>query len=157
MIGRHKSLLALSSVVAIAVALALPAFSYLPEFTSVAGKGPVMDHWDFSAPVLWHINTQTQGNIANADQRPLEKVIQDSFQTWLSAPNAALNVTEGAVDTSPTPMVGSDGTNLICFVCKPPNGFTGAETLAITITTTDGNGRITDADIAFNPCTAFAT
>jgi hypothetical protein len=155
MISPRKGWFAFIAIIGMALLLAAPAFSYLHELSGSSAT-PVRDHWNFSAgAVQWQVNTQTQSNIANTNQRSVEQVMQDSFQTWISAPNAALNITEGAKTVLAT--VGSDGINLVCFVCKPPNGFTDANTLAITITSTDNTGRIMDADISFNPAVNFTT
>src|SRR5438067_9873101 len=97
--SRNRSLLALSAVAVIAIALALPAFSYLPELTK-STQTPV--HWDSNAAPVWRINTTTQSNIANTNQRSVEQVIQDSFQTWVGAPNTTLKVSEGATTTQTT-------------------------------------------------------
>ena len=154
-ISRTRSWLALSAVAVIAILLVLPAFSYLPELTK-STQTPL--HWDFAtvAPV-WRINTSTQSNVANTGQRSVEQVIQDSFSTWVSAPNTSLQVTEAATTTTQTTVSANDHVNLICFVCQPPDAFTNGDTLALTITAEDATGRIGDADISFNPCTAFAT
>src|SRR5438874_7226373 len=137
--SRTRSCLALFAVAAIAILLSLPAFSYLPELTK-STQTPL--HWDFAtAAPVWQINTSTQSNVANTGQRSVEAVIQDSFSTWVSAPNAVLQISEGATTTQTT-VSASDHVNLICFVCQPPDTFTNGDTLALTITAEDATGRI---------------
>jgi len=161
------------TLVVLAVVAVLPAFSGLTQFTNPAGGGtPSPDHWDFTAfPVVWQINPATGSNITG--NRAVTDVITASFNTWLSAPNLALQVSRGGdlSDTGAGFNPNSSGnTNLVCFVCS--GDFSqDSSTLAVTISTTedrpntaDGHGgrsrfvgQILDADILFNPSVQFST
>jgi len=162
----RRALCGFFSLAAIAVLLsAAPAFSYLPDFT---GQQP--DHWDFAAfPVTWNLNPAKGNNISGSTS--VASVMQTAFNTWLSAPNTALNVSRGA-DVSTTSETSSpSNVNLICFVCTDGDFSKDANTLAVTITTTsdrvgesDGHGGTTrfvgqliKADIVFNPSSTFTT
>jgi matrixin/carboxypeptidase family protein len=150
-------------LLASAVILALPAFSYLPELTGTGS--PQNNHWDFSAfQVQWNLNTTTTG-AKIVGTRTVQQVIQASFATWIAAPNASLQVTQGANSTVTDENASPSNVNLICFICTGA-GFTAKDgTLAVTITTTadtvgqaDGHGgnaqfvgQIIKSDIIFNP------
>jgi hypothetical protein len=151
------------SVVALAVATVLiaarPAFSHLADRTA-AGGVVARDRWA-AQPVRWTLNPQTSANIQDTLTRSVGIVIQSSFDTWTSAPDAALSLSRQP-DTSQTSF-GNDGVNLICFVCNDPQRavFSGSETLAVTLTTTSTSagsvGQLLDADILFNPAVNFST
>src|SRR5438045_2180754 len=117
----------LTSIAAI-LFMARPASPYLQQIQGSAAA-PVNLRWDFSAfPVQWNLNPGTSSAKISGDRSPAD-VITASFQTWLSAPNIALNVSRGP-DTNNSP--GVDGVNLICFVCT--GAFTKAcQTLAVTV------------------------
>jgi hypothetical protein len=154
---------------AIALLVARPAFSFLPDYTA---PGPQTDHWDFTAfPVTWQINPTTGGSVTGSTS--VTQVIQASFATWQAAPNAALQVSQGPNTTSTSPGFNQNATNninLVCFVC---NGDFSKDvtTLAVTMTTTSGGpggpdghggtqrvtGQLLDADILFNPSVSFTT
>lgn len=129
---------------------ALPAASYLHNRT-----GTALDHWT-SQPISYMINPAHGSNISGG--RSVQDVVVASFQTWAAAPNTALSFQRLPDTTRHAP--GDDGFNLICFDCKI-DSFKDASTLALTITSTvtDGPnaGQITDADMLFNPNTAFNT
>jgi hypothetical protein len=146
-----------------ALVLAIPALSYLNEYT---GQNP--DHWDFAAfPVTYSINPNVGSNV-HGGSAAATAAIQASFNTWNSAPNAAVNVTFGG-NTSASSK-GNDGINLICFVCT--GDFSkDSTTLAVTWTTiadapgedtkhgTNSTfaGQIFDADVLFNPTVQWST
>lgn len=169
---RTRAVLTLGALACLAVLLAAPAASWLPQFTAPASGGtPQPDRWDLSAfPLQWNLNPATGSNITGS--RAVADVIQASFNTWTSAPNTALSISRGP-DSSATgagfTATGSN-TNLICFVCQ--GDFSkDAQTLAVTITTIENSpgspdghggrskfvGQILDADILFNPATQFNT
>lgn len=148
---------------AMVLAIAIPAFAYLFDFSG-SSSGPVMDRWDQSAfPIVWTLNPTTGSNISGS---PVAGAIQASFNAWTSAPNTSLFVTRGADTTQTT--FGADGVNLVCFVCQ--GDFSkDSSTLAVTFTTTANagqndlhggtakfNGQIVDADILFNPSVKFS-
>jgi hypothetical protein len=172
---RQRTLLVAAALALIALASisVRPAFSGLAQFTNPAGGGAAApDHWDFTAfTVVWQLNPATGSNISGG--RSVGEVMQTSFDTWLAAPNAVLQVSRGADlgDTSAgfNPSSTSN-TNLVCFVCS--GDFSkDSSTLAVTITTTedrpntaDGHGgrsrfvgQLLDADILFNPGVQFST
>jgi hypothetical protein len=146
---------------------ARPAFSWLPQFTNSSNN---VDRWDFTAfPVTWSLNSSTGSNVQG--NRDVHTVIAASFGTWLNAPNAALNVTEGAPSTVALEEQSPSSVNLICFVCTDADFTKDNTTLAVTITTTadrtgesDGHGgtsrfagQILKADIIFNPNVPYST
>ncbi len=141
------------------------ASSHLNSVTLIGGTVQA-DHWPQSAQTVWNINPAHGANVAGA--RPVEDIIQASFDTWMSAPNTSLNVVRGTDSVATT--FGMDGTNLICFVCHG-DFDSEPETLAVTMTTVatqagvpDGHGgsvqfagQILDADIIFNSTQNFTT
>lgn len=163
--NRAWSWMAAIAVACCALYLATPAHSYLGEITGSHAQLK----WNFAPggfAVQWQLNPSTGSNISGG--RAVANVIQSSFNTWTTAPNASILVTRGA-DSSNT-ATANDGVNLICFVCK--GDFSkDAETLAVTFTTdqdaagqsddhggtTAFAGELIDADILFNPNTKFAT
>lgn len=164
------SAIVLVLLITLALLVSLPALSYLPEFTTGSAGGPQSDHWNFAAfPVTWNINPNTGSNIKVTT--PVTDVIQASFNTWLSAPNAALQVTRGADSAVSSESASTSSINLICFVCTDADFTKDTTTLAVTITTTsdvigenDGHGgkttyvgQIIKADILFNPSSQFST
>ncbi len=160
--------LALLSAALLCVA---PAFSHLPQYSVPNGGGaPVMDHWDMTSPVMWQLNPNTGSNITGGGT--VGNIMDASFGTWSSAPNAALRVARGADTSNTSPGFdpnSSRNINLVCFVCTG-DFSSDAETLAVTITTmqdragaSDGHGgtthfagQIVDADILFNPNSQFS-
>ena len=154
-------------VLALGLFAVSPAFSWLPQFT---GSSSNVDRWDFTAfPVTWNVNPSTGANIQGS--RDVHAVIAASFQTWTSAPNTALNVSEGAPSAVGSAEHSPSSVNLICFVCADTDFTKDATTLAVTITTTadragesDGHGgnshfagQIVKADIIFNPSVQYST
>jgi len=164
---RPRNLSALLVLVTI-VLCALPAISHLAGYSKSNTGVPVRNHWPAGFPIQWNLNPKTGNNIQGS--RNAVQVIQASFQTWLQAPNAALNASRGPDDPSVTSGSNSPGKeNVICFVCSAD--FGGDETLAITFSrivsaagASDGHGGITQfpgqiikADIFFNPKVNFTT
>ena len=152
-------------VLASTVIFILPAFSFLPLLTS---SKP--DHWSLTAfSVQWNLNPSIKGAKVSGD-RSVAEVMQTSFDTWISAPNTDLSITRGPDSNANKESSAPSNDNLICFICTDVS-FGGAETLAITVTTTadsagesDGHGgtsqfagQIIRADIAFNPMVQFDT
>jgi len=148
--------------------VAVPAWSHLAEYVHPSNGGPPQrSRWSLSAfHVTWSLNPKTGSNIQGS--RSVADVIQGSFNTWTGAPNTALSVSR-AGDNSLT-SAAFDGVNLICFACT--GDFSSeSETLAVTITTAalgpgENNkhggvssfaGQILDADVLFNPTTAYNT
>jgi Matrixin len=148
-----------------------PASSYLAQIEPGATTPGI--HWDSSFfPIVWNFNPQTLNSNITGDRDKLV-VIQASFQTWTSAPNLSLQVSQGG-DTG-TALPGCDGQNVISFSCPASNAACDfskdSSTLAVTITTTSnvagqrdcrGNptkfvGQILDADTLFNPNVSFTT
>lgn len=162
---REVSVLAMIGLIASAgLFLATPAFSYLPQLTASH-----VDQWSLSAfPIQWNLNSSVGSNVTGSGG--VQKVISNSFATWIAAPNANLPVTQGPNSSVSSESTSPSNINLICFVCKDVQ-FGGTETLAETITTTadaagqsDGHGGSTQfpgqlikADIAFNPSDQFDT
>ena len=149
------------------VFIAVPAFSWLPQFT---GSSSNIDRWDFNSfPVTWNLNSATKTNITG--NRNVHDVIATSFATWKGAPNAALAISEGNISTVGSEEQSPSNINLICFVCADADFSQDTSTLAVTITTTadragesDGHGGTTNfagqllkADILFNPNVTFTT
>lgn len=157
------------AVSAVALSLALPAFSYLSELTRSGGT-VVPDHWDFkSFPVTWNLNPATGSNITGSQN--VANVMQAAFNTWTTSPNATLLVTRGADSSVTAESSSPSNINLICFVCADADFNKDSEALAVTITTTanmagesDGHGGMTQfagqivkADIFFNQKTPYST
>jgi len=145
-----------------------PAFAWLPELTGTGSPAP--DRWNFNSfPVTWNLNPKTGNNVQGS--RSVHDLIAASFATWQAAPNAALNVAEGATTDVSSESSSPAGINLICFVCTDADFAKDTTTLAVTITTTadaagqhDGHGgvaafagQILKADIIFNPSVQFTT
>ncbi len=165
-----KMLLAIAGLLG-AVLAPLPTYSYLLNLTVPMGGGaPQPDRWDFSSfPVVWNINPSHGSNIQGS--RSVVDVIQASFNTWISAPNATLRVSRGADSSISSENASPSNVNLICFVCSDADFTKDAQTLAVTITTAadargepDGHGGTTrfagqliKADIIFNPQTQYTT
>jgi Matrixin len=146
----------LALLVAVTVALTVPAFSYLQQFTMVNGQNQLVTSgqpgfacatiygqncnvWDFTAfPVKWNLNPATGSNITGSTS--VHDIIANSFATWTTAPNARLagTVTEGPTSSVSDAMATPPGTNLICFVCNGTDQtiFSDTSTLAVTLTTT---------------------
>lgn len=176
---RRQSALLLAAAMALlagALLLSAPAFSYLPELTGLPNfKGtPQADKWDFSAsgfPVQWNLNPLVNSNVQGTT--PVATVIANSFSTWLNAPNAALSgkIARGADSSSSSEANSPSNVNLICFVCTDVDFTKDPGTLAVTITTTataigQSNGRggttnfvgqIIKSDISFSPSTTWNT
>ena len=146
-----------------AMILALPAFSYLPELTGTGS--PQNNRWSFSAfQVQWNLNSSTTG-AKIFGTRTVQQVIQASFATWIAAPNASIQLTQGANSPVTDENASPSNINLICFICTGAGFTTNDGTLAVTITTTadtvgqaDGHGgtaqfvgQIIKSDIIFNP------
>lgn len=153
--------------VLVASLLAAPAFSYVPMFTRMANGGTQASHWDFGDfPVNWTINTEINDQIRG--NRSATSVIATAFNTWTSAPNAAIQIGTGGETADTTE--GFDGMNLVCFICQG-DFASHEETLAVTITTISDRpgedtkhgttstfaGQIIDSDILFNPSVLFTT
>jgi len=168
---RRRPLLvfALLTLAAGVLLLGTPAFSYLPDFTT---PGPQMDHWDFGAfPVTWNLNPSAGSNLDTSSGRTVADVMQASFNTWTSAPNAVVSVTRGADTTVSAESSSPSNINLICFVCSDTDFTKDSETLAVTISTTANAvgqstghggsatyvGQIIKADILFNPNSNLTT
>jgi Matrixin len=158
----------MAAVLTTAGLLVLPAHTYVFNYTVPStGGDPQLDHWDFTAfPVVWNLNPSSGTNISGS--RSITQVMEASFATWESAPNAAINASRGT-DSALTALDNS-GTNLICFTCSHSN-FSDASTLALTITfvadrtglsdfhggTSKFVGQMLKAAIFFNPNVAFST
>ena len=164
-LNRSRGWIAAVILAGFALYLAMPAHSYLGEVTG----SDAQVKWNFapgSFAVQWSLNPGKESNITGG--RSLTDLVQSSFNTWTTAPNALVLVTRGVDSTKSA--AADDGVNLICFVCS--GDFSkDAETLAVTFTTaqdaagqSDGHGGTTafageliDADILFNPNTKYAT
>ena len=158
-------LMCAASVVVIA------AFSFTPEFTTPAGGGtPQMDHWSTASfAIQWNVNPTVGSNVTGSGSA--QTIIDDSFATWVGAPNTSLPATAGQNSSTTSESNSLHSENLICFVCSDVTFGGGTETLAETITTTvDGPGQddfhsgatqfagqIIKADIVFNPAVQFDT
>ncbi|HZQ93354.1 MAG TPA: matrixin family metalloprotease [Terriglobales bacterium] len=169
--GQRQAAAALLCLLVAGVLLVRPASSTIPAL-SPNGNTPAADRWDFTAfPVTWSLNPAANGNVPGASALP--GLIQTAFNTWTSAPNAALAVGRGPNSSATSggfDPQSSSNINLICFVCQ--GDFSkDAETLAVTITTIENSpggpdghggrtrfvGQILDADILFNPNDQFST
>ena len=144
---------------------AAPAHSYLPQFTASNAQ-----KWSTSSFLIqWNINPSIGSNVSGSV--PVTTVINNSFATWLGAPNTALSATQGASSSVTSESSSPNDVNLICFVCSDVDFGGGTDTLAETITTTTNGaggddyhggstqfaGQIIKADIAFNPAVQFDT
>lgn len=165
-----KAIIGFALLVAVAaMVMVAPGYSYLPNYTS-SNSGPQPDHWDFSAfPVQWNLNPATGSNISGA--RSVADVMTAAFNTWLSAPNTALQASRGPDSTISSESASTSNINLICFVCGDADFTKDSQTLAVTMTTTSTGagtstghggtttfaGQIVKADIIFNPNTQYST
>ena len=144
-----------------------PAFAWVPELTG--SSSPAADRWSMNSfAVTWDLNPKTGSNVQGS--RTVHDAIAASFATWQQAPNAIVNVEEGAPSDVSSESSSPANVNLICFVCTDVD-FADDSTLAITITTTadaagkpDGHGGVTQfagqilkSDIIFNPRVTFTT
>jgi hypothetical protein len=143
-------------------------FSAQVQLTRSTSGVPSPDHWDFTSfGLTYQINPSVGSNVGGGSG-PAVAAVQHGFATWQSAPNARLQVSQGANSTLTTPAF--DGINLICFVCQA-DFAKDASTLAVTLTTTADAagedtkhntpssfaGQILDADIIFNPAVQWVT
>jgi hypothetical protein len=145
-----------------------PASSHLPQVTRI-NNNVVASRWNFAGfPVQWNLNPNQGSNITGTPT--VTDIIRASFNTWASAPNANVPVTEGLPSTVSSESASPPNINLICFVCSDGDFSKDSQTLAVTITTTvnrgsnDGHGgtaafdgQIIKADILFNPNTQYTT
>ncbi len=146
-------------VLALGLLIALPARSYLAEFTnSTNATNNVPDRWA-TMPVAYVVNTASAGaNIQDQNTRSVQAVIAAAFATWNLAPNTSLSEvpTTTTIGTQPTTTE-----NLIAFNCTNVNtcDFTkDVSTLAVTITNPNAStGVFQSANIFFNPVDAFTT
>lgn len=160
-----RKAIALTALAAI-VFTSQPAASHLFGYTT--SNTGMRNHWGTSFPLQWNLNPNTGSNITGSVDAAT--VIQESFPTWLQAPNTVLAASRGPNNTSVTSSNNSpQNQNVICFTCSAD--FGGDETLAITFTTVvdgagapDGHGgttqfagQIIKADIFFNPATTYTT
>lgn len=151
--------------------LIVAAFAFTPELTTPASGGtPQTDRWSTSSfAIQWNINPSVGSNITGTGS--VTTIINNSFATWISAPNTNLPASQGPNSSATSESSSPHNENLICFVCSDVMFGSGTETLAETITTTiDGPGaddfhggltqfagQIIKADIAFNPAVTFDT
>lgn len=137
-------------VLAILFVVARPARSYLTEGTG-SGNTFTPSAWPASAlPLQWSINpTRSSAIVGNTAVTP---VMTNSFSTWTNAPNASVSVGTPATSTINNDQVPA-GVNLVCFVCTGPSlNFSNTDgTLALTVTSSNSSGQITQGDIFFNP------
>ncbi len=170
MTTKSKVALVLLPLITAAVVLlgsAHPAYSFLPAFASQGN--PV--RWSMSSfPVQYNINPSVGSNISTAGGSA-PSVIVAAFNTWLAAPNASINITQGPPTNLTTPPSAPYSVNLICFVCTDADFTKDASTLAVTLFTfatgsgqSDGHGGTTqfagqmeNANIFFNPADSFTT
>jgi len=145
-----------------------PVYSAQVQLTRNGSGAPSPDHWDFSSfEVTYQFNTTVGSNIPSGSSAAVSAV-QHAFATWKSAPNASVQVSQGA--NTPLSAPAFDGVNLVCFVCQA-DFAKDSSTLAVTLTTTADAvgqdtkhnttsrfaGQILDADIIFNPAVQWVT
>jgi hypothetical protein len=151
--------------------LVVGAFSFAPEFTTPAGGGtPQMNRWSTSSfPIQWNINPAVGSNVKGSGSAAT--IVDNSFATWISAPNTNLPATAGPDSSATSESSSPNNQNLICFVCSDVMFGGGTDTLAETITTmvdgagqddfhggvTQFAGQLIKADIVFNPAVQFDT
>jgi predicted Zn-dependent protease with MMP-like domain len=161
-------ILAASLFVARLITTPKPVYSAQVQLTRSSSGAISPDHWDFSSfAVTYQINTSIASNIAGGSGAAISAV-QHAFATWRSAPNASVQVSQGANSSLAAPAF--DGVNLVCFVCQA-DFAKDSSTLAVTLTTTADAagqdtkhnttskfaGQILDADIIFNPAVQWVT
>lgn len=135
-------------IAAVCALLAMPAQPYTFNFTN-----GVRDHW--ASPPSYIVQTTPGANIAGTGARTVTAVIQSAFSTWANSPNAAAQASFAGNTNSPS-LNSTDHVNTVCFTCS--GDFSkDSSTLAVTMTSTDSSGVLTDADIAFNPSHSFST
>ncbi len=148
---RLITLLTLPVMAAAALILARPAFSYLPQGSSL-GSAFVPSAWPL--PPVWVINPAVSGGgvTANIAGTPSDvtSTISAAFSSWVKAPNINLGVSTSpnGFSNATTPQT---NVNLICFICSGVD-FSSDGTLALTVTSYNvTSGAITNASIYFNP------
>lgn len=135
-------------VAVVCALLAMPAQPYTFNFTNGA-----KDHW--ASPPSYVVQMTPGANITGTGTRSVTSVIQSAFSTWANSPNAAALASFAGNTNSPS-LNNTDHINTVCFTCT--GDFSkDSSTLAITMTSTDNSGALTDADIAFNPGRNFST
>ena len=161
---KAKTVLLVLPLLIAAIALSRPALSFSPQFT-----GGGADQWSLTSfAIQWNINPSVGSNVTGSTN--VTTLIANSFAPWTNAPNTMLPVGQGAISAVTQETTSPTNINLICFVCSDVS-FGGAETLAVTITTTADAageddfhggttqfaGQIIKSDIAFNPAVQFDT
>ena len=138
------------ALTAIALIMARPAASFTPQ-VNVSNTGiAFVNHWNL-ATIHYTINPTLAPDMVGT-QAQAKTAIQNAFNTWTAAPNTALSVAEDADSAIIDPNAVPAGTNLICFVCTNGLNFNNTDgTLAVTITTSDASGVISQANMFFNP------
>ena len=128
-----------------------PVYPFVPEATGTGPNAYTVDAWPAGAqPINWLINPTRSSAITGSTS--VTAVIQAAFATWTTAPDTNLSVipspgTSTITDANNVPT----GTNLVCFVCTGVDFSASDGTLALTITSSNGSGVISQADIYFNP------
>jgi hypothetical protein len=165
--GTTRKLTAAIAVVSLVTLVPREARSHLAGYTKSSSGMAVKDRWPAGFPIRWNLNPRRSNNMRG--DRSVAAVIEASFQTWLAAPNAALNVSRGPDSSATSNSNSPNDQNVICFVCSAD--FGGEETLAIAFTrvvtapgASDGHGGVTQfagqiikADIFFNPEVRYGT
>ncbi|HXZ79577.1 MAG TPA: matrixin family metalloprotease [Terriglobales bacterium] len=148
----------------LAVLLLFPTMSSFAAQPSLTCPGngscasPQPDQWPTNS-VNWNLNPDSsKGNIANGLN--FRAVLTSAFATWSSAPNVAIQFTQGADCSTCSETNNPQNLNFICFACADAQDFTrDSETLGVTISTSQpGAGsfaQITNAFILFNPADCF--
>src|SRR5262249_13667418 len=152
-----------------ALILAVPARSYIPVLTPSVVGTPQAYRWSMASfPLQWNLNPTVGSNITGS--QTVQTVMQNSFNSWVQAPNTAITIAQGANSLTNQEQSSAADINLICFVCNDVS-FGGSEVLAVTIPTAalssgiDDNhggltqfaGQLVKADIVFNPAVPYST
>ena len=135
--------------------LTLPAVAHIPTTTLINGAITQLK-WDSTAfPITWRMNPTRGSNVTGT--REQRAVFEAAFQEWADVATAAVSFTEGAATDPSVKPDGNDDINLITTNLTEQEFFAlGAGAIGLAIPSSI-DGVIVDADIMFNPATAFST
>jgi len=135
--------------------LTLPAVAHIPATTLINGTITLIKWDSTSFPLTWQMNPTRGSNVTGA--REQSTVFQAAFQEWDDITNAEVSFTEGAATDPSVKPDGNDDINLITTNLTEQEFLAlGASAIGLAIPSSI-NGVIVDADIMFNPTTAFST
>ena len=135
--------------------LTLPAVAHIPS-TFLLNGNITQFKWDSTAfPITWRMNPTIGSNITGTPEQLT--VFQAAFQEWDDITTAEVSFAQGAATDPSLKPDGNDDINLITTNLTEQEFFAlGAGAVGLAIPSSI-DGVIVDADIMFNPTTAFST